>query len=675
MAQYIKNVLAYAYERNRDVKLTDGNFTLLNKFSATVDMVINKFTANVESSTDFQFTGINTEVFTTDTVTDYSGYNKKYINEDGTYNFEAALAEFGSLPTGRKLGKEEIQSAVKATVGADSHESFIYNMLVSWLMARLYVDTGSSDKVLKIKQTGLIDTHVNQTWFNNPATTIEIKLGPPNPSAETIEINFRNSSNYWTLPYVLRYPAENINQTTFYMAHTLGREGKSLLNVDIPIEGIDTSQLLFDPLGGYQHMMNDFNNVPWNKPDIIWQWIIEYVRLNRLEHAFAASFELLGSLCVQPIGTFHESIFWHGMVTNVHLAKFQPTRARIRTNLDGEPFARSTMAHEFMVDTTSQPSHYITDAAVYNYAFMLATPAILNAASNAYDNPFDVFYGGHEYMDVFKSQFAKTAVVSSLFEKEMPTNANPAAYTTYTFGGLVNPQIDLQYIDKSATSVVSLQTIPPYLSGGLLMGSVSLETSLTRHLKQHHSIKIDNKLLLNPEEALKLATMYRCFGYDTPISRMWSNVSFITYAGSHDWIVSALPFDQYTTEGDLLKIDDPIRRDGVGTQLPSIHAVRGHTITTSYTMPTIDVVQMKGRKTPLVTRLILKKPETNITFRVKAANSFIKQITTRSMDIKPVQGFQQARTDPAPSIPVENASVTTTLTEKTGQEESVVHAE
>jgi hypothetical protein len=587
-----------------------------------------------------------------DTVTDYSGYNKKYITDSGVFDADAALHEFGTTPLGRKVVKDEVLTVLKTTMGADSHEAFIYNMLASWYAARLYQDTGSTDKILKIKQSGLIDTHVNQEFHGSNEILLEIPMNVPNPNVTELEANYRVAGNYWDKPYVLRYMSETPEQEAFYLAHLLGRGGLTPLNTDIPIEAIDTSMLLLDPVGGAQHKFTTLDIVPWTKADLLWQWMMEYVRLNRVEHAFAASFEMLGSLAMQPLGTYHESIYWHKLVTEVRLAKFQPTRARIRTNLEGEAYAKSTMAQEFMVDSASHPSHYLTDSAVYNYMFWLGLPALLEAASHDYDDPFDIMYGGHEYTEVLQSVTAKAAVISMLFDKEVLTNANQSAYITYDITPLRNRVIDVGYVGEREGELTTLGTIPPCVSGSLIMGTVTADVQTLRHLRQRASIAIEPEMLFDQDSAMCLATMYRLFGYDTVMARKWSNVLISNYAAAADCLVSPLPLYSHSTPGDRIQFMSCERRSGRGVAIPEVASVKGNTITMTHTTPVLDVTQFGRRTKPAVSRVRLAKPSSTVHFKVAASTSFIRQTVMRKADLPAQSSFQGARVQATPENPV-----------------------
>jgi hypothetical protein len=341
MAQFIRSVVDFTYKRALEPRISQGQFSILNSITATVTNKIGTFHSNIDALVDFQCTGLKVRTFVTDTTTSYAGYNKKYIRDDGTYDPIPAFEEFAKNPVGRKISKEDASAIIKGMVMEDCHEPFIYNMLVSWYKAKLYKDTHAVGDLLILKQSGLSDAHVKQQYYGEPDHTKELQMGHPNPNKSEVTLNFRGMVNYWEYPYVLRYSTGSKEQTGFYLSHLNGREGNTGLNVDITLPGIDTSLLCLDPVGLHEYMSGSyFEDIPWTKPELLWSWIMDYVQLNRVEHAFAAAFEMLGSLSMQPINTYHEGVMWHEMETQAVFGAFRPTRGKVRTNLEGKPTRR-----------------------------------------------------------------------------------------------------------------------------------------------------------------------------------------------------------------------------------------------------------------------------------------------------------------------------------------------
>nr|UYL95667.1 MAG: capsid protein [Nanning Totiv tick virus 3] len=654
---FLKSIYNISYKRPRDIKISDGNFSITNTILTTVDYGFNKFSVNSTDRTDFATTGLKANVNYVDSVTDYSGFNKKYINDDGTYNFVAAMAEFATVPFGKKVTREEQQMLLLGTDGADSHDAFILNMLISWYLARMYVDSGCTDGILKVRHAGFSNTHVKQTLWGMPDTTIEHELSAPNTETDELHMVFRSQTNFWQQPYVLRYNAGSPAQTAFYILHCLGRSGQSALNVDIPLSGIDMSQMVLDPVGGVQHFGIDYNSVAWTKPDVMWQWILEYVRLNRVETAFAAAFEVLCTISAQPVGSYHESVFWHSAVPNVNLSVFKPTRARISTNLVGEAYRTDTGTDEFTAESTLHPENFLYNAAVYNYMFWLAVPALAHAASADYQDPFDVFAGGHEYLNVLSSVGAQAAVISALYGKEIPTFSTAAAYVTWDLTALQSPVIDPCYVDGTGTGSQRLHTVPPFVSGSLVIGTPTADLPYIRHLYQRGQYTIPTKPMFEMEDAIQFATVMRAFGYDTVATIRNTTTVVRPYSTAYDTVISPLPFYELSSPGQELIFDDPRRREGRGGNLPDVWTVPDTVVTYTRSLPQLEITQRGKWRDTAVPRVILRKPAAKVSFNVVSGAAYIRKTITMKKEVHRVPDFGLAQIETAPLRPVEATGV------------------
>jgi hypothetical protein len=661
MAQFIRDLVDFIYQRAYEPKFIGGRFAVLNKLMVTVSNRIGTFHSNVESLVNFQVTGYKTQVFQHDTTTNYTGYNKKYMRDDGTFDPLMAFEDYSKNPMGKKLTKEESQSIIKSLITEDSHEEFIYNMLVSWYKAKLYKDSGSKDKILKITQSGFEDTHVKLNYFGEENAVHEIPLEEPYSSPVEATIAWRTFSNYWDYPYVLKYTAGSVQQSAFYYAHLFGRLGQSALNVDIPLVGIDTALLVLDPVGGEQHSVASFDLIPWDKPEILWQWTMDYVRLNRVEHAFAAAFEMLGSLSSQPMQTYHESIVWEDLRTEVVLAKFQPTRAKIRTNLEGEPYSESNEADEFLVNTASHPQQFLMDCAIYNYMFWTGLPALVHAASLDYGDWYDVFQGGHQYLSILQTPHAKAAVVSTLFDKDIPTNANSSAYIAYHLSDMDPRKARLKVKEPGYPEVLELKSVVPFVSGALLAGTVSSSLPLTHHLRQDNPVEFHKGGYTDETSALTLANAYRLFGYDVDVARAKQATIFSCYANVKDWFLAPQDFYSETLVDDRLSLVNVRIRQHKQDILPNYNSFRAAGVTVvSFSVPSLEAVFFDQRTRPLVTRLMLEPRSTKVEFKVKAGMAFLRQaIQVRPVARGSMPDFQVVRTKSAPQNPVAADRATT----------------
>jgi len=184
------------------------------------------YNADLSLSTDFQFAGKKKRTQVNPNYTSYSGFNKKYMTDEGVFDASASLAEFARNATNKRIVTEETIPILSRQVQADSHEAFIYNMLISWIKAKLYVDNGGEDEKFKIKTIPYIDSHaiipIDQLHTEH---TYEIELGFPCDES-IIGGNawvIRNSSNYWEKPYVILYNASQKKPRSILLSSYIGK--------------------------------------------------------------------------------------------------------------------------------------------------------------------------------------------------------------------------------------------------------------------------------------------------------------------------------------------------------------------------------------------------------------------------------------------------------------------
>jgi hypothetical protein len=678
MAQFIKSLLDFKFDKSYEPKFEQGRFSVINRALVTLASAYNRFQSNVTLSTDFQVTGVKYDVRQHESVTDYSGYNKKYIRDDGTYDQVPAFEEFARHPFGLKVTKEESFALMKGTIQSDSHEAYILNMLISWYKAKLYKDTGSSGGILRLKCSGFEDSHVTMPYYGELSTTHEIPMGAPNEEYEgDITINYRSMASYWSQPYVLRYSANSTDQANFYLSHLLGRAGSSALNVDIRIDSIDTSLLQLDPIGGERIGAFDWASVPWTKPETLWGWTVDYVQVNRLEHAFAACLELLGTMAAHPMPSFHESHMWQSMKMEINLARFQPTRARVRSNLEGEYYSRNTLASEFMLHEATHPKMFLMVSAVLNYYMWLGLPALVFNESQKYDDWATVFLSSAGNMAILATPEARAAVISMLVGKEVGTCSNQSAFMSFNLTPMARCTTVTGYetVDPLYPKSLPINYVHPYVSGSLVLGTVSSDLDLVANLHATAQFEVEDTRTLSQLDAWRLATVYRLFGQEVEVREEKHGTSFVPYANSKDLLPPLSSFMDHTNHRERHVIVDCRARMGRHEYLPSpaiLHQFSKWTVTV--TTPVLEAVSWKDKRKPLMATMTLPGRGKDVKFLVKSGTSYsqhIMRVPQSRVTHKLEQDFRQEHPDLAPLRPRVTEIATTALLDTEAVEDPV----
>ena len=114
---------------------------------------------DLELRTDFQLAGTNKRIEYNDSATNYSGYNNRYIDANGTFDAGLALQEFARMTAEKRLVKEDTFATLTKHPHSDSHEAFLVNMLTTWVYSSLYTSSGSTDKKLTLKISPFSNSH------------------------------------------------------------------------------------------------------------------------------------------------------------------------------------------------------------------------------------------------------------------------------------------------------------------------------------------------------------------------------------------------------------------------------------------------------------------------------------------------------------------------------------
>nr|UVG55925.1 putative capsid protein [Poaceae Liege totivirus 3] len=598
--------------------------------------------------------------------TDLQGVNKKYVDDSGVYNVMLALDEFTRKVPGMRMNRADIEGFARSSNTTDSHEAFIYNMLVSWIKAMLYADTGGKDGKFKVKQAAYTDSHVT-VGIRGQVTEVEheITLGVPvedwNPNTD---FTMRIDSNYWLSPYVIRISNRSSQQVAFYYAHMFGRDGDSPLNVDVPIPALNMKDVLIEPTSGVLPHVIDFESVPWDRPDIIWLWIKDYVSVNRVESAFAATFETIAAIHAQPMPSYQESAHWHKSYQHLVLAPFTPTRARIPGNLEGEPYTENLNARDFIVDDTSSPRKYLMTAAVATYMSWMGLYSIVDNYSRECVDWRAAFLTGEDEMGVLTQMFARAALISTVVGKDVTTCMNKNCHIRYDISAMAEHDtiaFDIVH-DADYPKSVKLEGPVPYVSGSLLLGAVSSDVLAMRHLHSIVTAESDSKGTFSVQGATNLAHIYRLFGQEVELEHERSGEIYNLFAPVHECVISASSILDRTRDFDRVKAPSNTVREGRSSALPPIELFRSPTkISMVISKPNLVLTKYGRRNRPVKPTAMLKQRRQAIKYRVKANVVFERVAMRANTHGKPVKSdFHEVQIEPAPKRPMqlENPVVT-----------------
>lgn len=621
-----------------------------------------KIATNLFTQSDFQMTGLKTEVHVYNTSHNFLGYNKRFITDDGLYDTTTAIEVLTKSPLGSRLTADDQRKIIKYCKVEDSHAIYLYGMLVSWYKAKLAHDMGvKPGELIKIKRSGYKDSHGKFQYYGEDDGTYEFELGPPTDGIEDLHIQHRQHGNFWDMPYVLRYNAGTATQVGFYLYHLNGADGLSGLNVDLKLPKFDTGSVLYDQVNAGPKIDPDLESIPWHKPDIIWKWILEYVAENRVEHDFMSAMDVLSGLHAQPMPSYHESHIWQNMTVNVTFSTFKPARGYVPANMEGEPYAIDTTASDFMMQEATHPNFLLTNAALMNYIVWMGLAAVVYNESQNYDVWHHVFSGYSGALHILKDVHARAALASVVFGKECVSYATEAAYISYNLGAMVGKDfVEFSECYDNTQKTLQLTSVPAYVSGSLLIGTVVTDIDLYRHLRNHLHFKLDHRGGMTADDALSAATAYRVFGYDTNFYSPAMNRSIVPFANPRESVVLANSMLDFTRPEHVVTFMTAKPRNGRLDLLPSaLVAKQLGEFTLSYTMPVLSCAEWQQKANPLRQTYTTLSRAKAIIYKVQAGVSVRKIVQTVQRAARDVPDFHKAKLEPAPQHPTLGATTTT----------------
>lgn len=617
--------------------------------------------ASLETCSDFQIVGTGVKTMRDSAVTNYSGYNAKYIGEQGAYNPMSAAEEFAKRSIERRYYKEEQAALMMRHTITDSHEAFILNMLISWFKACIYSTAGGSDDIVKIQSSGYKDAHVEMPHFRNKGSyQVTIELGFPKDEEElTNEVNrleMRNKENYFAKPYVFYHSASSKGQSEFYYSHLAGRTRQSELNVDINLPGVDCSQVLLDCVGGAQFVASDYDAIPWDKPETIWEWIVDYTRLNRVEHALAASLETLGSIAAMPMSSTQEGTVWNNAKLTVHVSFFSPTRARFRNVLEGDAYVESSQAHDFIIAESPSPRNFMVYSAIMNYAMWMGIYVAVDDYARTLQDWRNAFVSLNDATRVLMSPVGRAAMCSVPFGKEVPTTMNDSCWLAIELGHMAEVDTVKAYkvLEPDYPPVRRLKGVTPYVSGALLIGSCVDTFEHTAHLAAAQNIKVGYDFITEQKDAVQLANAYRLFGHEVTFQDLASRQAIKPYCNVRECVISPSAIFNTAIPDSPLKLLDSREREGRSYPLPHVLTLENSTLSLSLSAPSIGAAEYRRASKAVRSAVRLRRPKREMVFRVAASHSvaFSPQFAVKQAN---KQDFRREESSHAPGLTSEGA--------------------
>ncbi|APG76047.1 hypothetical protein 1 [Wuhan insect virus 26] len=555
-------------------------------------------------------------------------------------------------------------------------------MLASWLSARLYRDNKDTDNILRVKTSPYSDSHVICPLDREAEDHIhEIELGPP---VDQELINgatwmLRAKDSYWNRPYVLHINGATTGQVEFYLSHVLGRKRRSALNYDVEIEGLNSRELYLDIVNGDGSEPGWFHEIPWTSPDILWSWTLDYVKLNRLEQAFAAAFETLAAVAIQPQWSSLEACAWQSSQIVVSFGAFSPTRARIRSNLTGTPYTPFAEASSFMLDEAAAPTHYFTAAAIANYYMWYGLYTLLHNEARTRNSWKTVFSSVADELKMLYTPMMRAACVSVITGREYASCMNHGAGMYIDMSSMYKQKYigPLVPLDGTVGTSVEIEAIYAPVSGGLVLGTMTGEFETTAHLTGVRALECKGVVgkAFDLKELSVLATMYRLFGYELELKDYQTGIIKRTWAPVRDCVVDPATIEFDPISPRLWMIEGAQPREGRRHIIPTPqNLLSGEPVVIVHQKPTISVTKWKSRTKPPRPFIATSRVKAPVQFLIKAPFEYnpisfeAKEVPSHKFKLS---DFQEGKSQVPPKKPEGQKILNQRTAEPAREEESI----
>jgi hypothetical protein len=437
----------------------------------------------------------------------------------------------------------------------------------------------------------------------------------------------------------------------------MGRTKSSGLNFDVDIPGLDSRALLLDPVNGPNHLPANFSEIPWDSPEIIWNWIIDYVMLNRLEQAFASSFEALGTMAVQPCWSSLEACQWQASQLVLVLGQFSPTRARIRANLTGEYYNPDASAKEFMFHEVTAKTHFLVASAMTNYYMWYGAYSLLHNEARSRTDWRSAMTTSSGQIGVLMSPMMRAATVSTVTGREY-TSAMSYGCGVYLDTSEMADVKSLGPIDSpdgSVPRIVQIDALYAPVSGCLMLGTYAGDLDSLEHLKSIQNMPTGDAATtpFSVEELTVLANTYRLYGHDVVFRNLMTGEDVLPWASSRECIIEPASIGFKATIPGLIFPVLNVPREGRTHVVPGImNMLRSPGSVLTIARPTISVNRWQHRRTQLKPYMSVLKPVKIAKFLIKAPLHYSPvTFTARNVDKVDKAGFRLEPADPTPSKP------------------------
>jgi len=629
---------------------TIGGYAALTRFKALPDdgifgvssscdtrVVANGVTYPIDVNNVVNFTCLDFDKVSrvVDGHSDLRGVNKRLIKSDmdtiDTSALRAYVSKAYTVKTDLRAGW--VYSA-EYVPPADSHVTFIYNMLCSWYKALLWGQANSNGKAVKgtgakssrmtLKRVNYSDSHVRVTKYSGEAqyVDVDIEVSEPSdvdPAGDDFVFAFSFNAMSTDRDEVLLLPHISAKAYTWYIKHVVPKNTESCLNFDVKLPGIEPHKLSVRTTSGNDPIYANSEDMDWTDSSAMWNWLAAYVVENRVESHFSSAFEIFSSVVYRPLADTAEGHLFSNLNTEICVPRPRYYRARFPGLLEDDPWMIPTDAHSMLLRVGVEAHAILAMAGVSNYVAHIG--AVATAAEGTLvdsDLKLAVSRGIHSnpYMD--KASEQRAACIYAVLGREVQTSLTSGMgvrYPVREFADMmrypfaVNSEIgsDVSGFDMTTAGLLHHNKLVLPASPALINGHCSDQLTALSPFTANYTMYYPSgrDTILQLEDAHRLANVYRLAGYDpvfssvqtgreirpfSSLSAMAVQMSSLDYSPSHATTYQVVGFrvrnpdrlQRLPTPEVFMDMGSITVSNNTGAYNMENYGRRGHSVVTNY---------------------------------------------------------------------------------------------
>nr|UVG55944.1 putative capsid protein [Poaceae Liege totivirus 13] len=358
-----------------------------------------------------------------------------------------------------------------------------------------------------------------------------------------------------------------------------------------------------------------------------------------------------------PIWSSAEACQWQMCELVAVLGTFEPTRARLRTSLEGSPYSSDPDANTYVMKSQVKPMSYLINSAMLNYYMWYGLYAAIYNDAVDRDEWRTALTSVNGELQMLYTPHMRAFVIGILLNQEVPTNMMHGA----GFYVSLDRMEEVRRITHTAPGTsgeeadVIVDALYAPVSGSLVLGTMSGDLEVVQHLKSTYRVDFRGTRteVYDQVELLKTANIYRLFGHQITLFDNVTQEQINPWAAVNECVIepSSIAFDPKEVRKLTLGWSDA--REGRTVPLPALGSLGvGGFLSVTIQKPHLETIKFRTSQTPVKVYVTAKRSKKPLPIKIKSGYSFRPETFQARKGLSYVQkDFHSAPLRPPPDNP------------------------